>query len=421
MVRARSFSSRDDLNISPLRVRGQGVAAVAVECMCQGGEVELPAGRFVGKFYKVPSKCEEPPAVASHEFRMLEAANGCPHVVQALGLFHLPVHNCFKHFLNVEGHCAAPGVPLPWDSVDSTDSQGSQQDGMPTQRLCALFMEKCDYSLQDFAFFRYTEPEAAFVCRSVLSALSHLHARGIVHRDVKPANILVGSGGGKILLGDFGLAAFLDAETNTVSRNGCGTHGFLAPECLEKNEFCEKSDLFALGAVLYQLLFRTFAFVKETKIHSDIATRLGDLPLIPCGRPAGKSDESCHLIRWLLQRDAYDRPSAAEALEHHWFEAVENPQETLKTFVNEQKWRNEDEDEDEYEWPVVRREAMRYSQQDEAEKVDSTRPRGRSLLMGGAVSFMGRFRKSLRRLLDRKKTTSTRTTSDFDNVIFSPP
>ena len=46
----------------------------------------------------------------------------------------------------------------------------------------------------------------------------------------------------------------------------------------------------------------------------------------------------------------------------------ENPQETLKTFVNEQKWRNEDEDEDEYEWPVVRREAMRYSQQDEAEK-----------------------------------------------------
>lgn len=253
----------------------------------------------------------------------------------------------------------------------------------------------------------------------MLSALSHLHARGIVHRDVKPANILVGSGGGKILLGDFGLAALLDAETNTVSRNGCGTHGFLAPECLEKNEFCEKSDLFALGAVLYQLLFRTFAFVKETKIQSDIATRLGDLPLIPCGRPAGKSDESCHLIRWLLQRDAYDRPSAAEALEHHWFEAVENPQETLKTFVNEQQWRNDDEDEDE--WPVVRREAMRYSKQDEVEKVDSTRPRGCSLLRGGAVSFMGGFRKSLRRLLGRKKTTSTRTTSDFDNVIVSPP
>mmetsp|Transcript_39098 Transcript_39098/g.84151 ORF Transcript_39098/g.84151 Transcript_39098/m.84151 type:complete len:350 (+) Transcript_39098:66-1115(+) len=347
MVRARPFSSRDDLDISPLRVRGQGVSAVAVECICKGGEVELP-GRFVGKFYKVPSKREEPPALASHEFRMLEAVKGCPHVVQTLGLFHLPIHNCLKHFLNVEGHCAAPGVPLPWDSQES-----AQEDDMPTQRLCALFMEKCDYSLQDFAFFRYTESEAAFVCRSVLSALSHLHARGIVHRDVKPANILVGSGGEKVLLGDFGLAAFLEVETNTVSRNGCGTHGFLAPECLEKNEFCEKSDLFALRAVLYQLLFRTCAFVKETKIQSDIATRLGDLPLIPCGRPAGKSDDGCHLIRWLLQRDAYDRPSAVDALDHHWFEAVENPQETLKAFVSEQHWRNDDDDEDE--WPMVRR------------------------------------------------------------------
>lgn len=344
---------------------------------------------------------------------MLEAVKGCPHVVQTLGLFHLPIHNCLKHFLNVEGHCAAPGVPLPWDSQES-----AQEDDMPTQRLCALFMEKCDYSLQDFAFFRYTESEAAFVCRSVLSALSHLHARGIVHRDVKPANILVGSGGEKVLLGDFGLAAFLEVETNTVSRNGCGTHGFLAPECLEKNEFCEKSDLFALGAVLYQLLFRTFAFVKETKIQSDIATRLGDLPLIPCGRPAGKSDDGCHLIRWLLQRDAYDRPSAVDALDHHWFEAVENPQETLKAFVSEQHWRNDDDDEDE--WPMVRREAMRYSE-DEAEKVDSTRPRGRSLLMGGAISFMGRFRKSFQRLFDRKKTTSRSATSDVDNVIVSPP
>lgn len=414
MVRARSFSSSDDLNISPLRVRGQGVSAVAVECICKGGEVELPAGRFVGKFYKVPVRGrEEPPASASHEFRMLEAVKGCPHVVQTLGLFHLPIHNCLKHFLDVEGH--VPGAVLPWASTDSTNS-GSRQ--MPTQRLCALFMEKCDYSLQDFAFFRYTESEAAFVCRSVLGALSYLHARGIVHRDVKPANILVGNAGDKVLLGDFGLAAFL--ETKTVSRNGCGTHGFLAPECLEKNEFCEESDLFALGAVLYQLLFRTFAFVKETKIQSDIATRLGDLPLIPCGRPAGKSDESCHLIRWLLQRNASDRPSAADALKHHWFEAVENPQETLKTFVSEQRWRNDDDDDDDDDWPVVRRAAMRYSEQDEAEKVDSTRPRRRWFGSIGTVSVgLRRVRQSLQRLLDRK-TTSMRTTSDFDAVVVSP-
>ena len=54
---------------------------------------------------------------------------------------------------------------------------------------------------QDFDLVRYTEPEAAFVCRSVLAALSHLHALPIVHRDIKPGNVLVGNGGERILLG----------------------------------------------------------------------------------------------------------------------------------------------------------------------------------------------------------------------------
>ena len=54
---------------------------------------------------------------------------------------------------------------------------------------------------QDFDLVRYTEPEAAFVCRSVLAALSHLHALRILHRDIKPGNILAGNGGERILLG----------------------------------------------------------------------------------------------------------------------------------------------------------------------------------------------------------------------------
>lgn len=298
-----------------------------------------------------------------------------------------------------------PELPHAVPGEAALDSYGpgeSESDGTePTPRICVLFMEKCDYSLQDFDLVRYTEPEAAFVCRSVLAALSHLHALRIVHRDIKPGNILVGNGGERILLGDFGLATFLKPDGEILPSNGGGTHGFLAPECLEENVVCKESDLFALGAVLYQLLFRVYAFIKENPIETDIATLLGELPLIPCGRAVGKSDQACHLIRLLLERSASDRPTAADALEHQWFGEVD-AQETLKTFLAEQHRRDlVDLDS----CPVVHQNAMRQSEQD-AFKVESAQAESaRSFLHRATGVWRGapltRFRLSLERILSR--------------------
>ena len=67
------------------------------------------------------------------------------------------------------------------------------------------------------------------------------------------------------------MAAFLEVETKTVSRNGCGTHGFLAPECLEKNEFCEKSDL-SRGCKHYCNILQHYCSFEEQfqgKAHKD--------------------------------------------------------------------------------------------------------------------------------------------------------
>eukprot|EP00438_Fugacium_kawagutii_P018105 Skav213739 [mRNA] locus=scaffold19:74363:83230:- [translate_table: standard] len=102
----------------------------------------------------------------------------------------------------------------------------------------------------------------------------------------------------------------------------CGTHGFLAPECLDEKVFCKESDLFAVGAMLYQLLFRTYAFIRKNQVETIIATSIGELPLIPCGRAVGKSDEACELIRRLLNRCPSARPSAEGALQHAWFRDV---------------------------------------------------------------------------------------------------
>ena len=315
-MRAESFFCNQEVCISLNRVAGRGTSAVAVECITIG-DVEVP-GKFVGKFYKVSGKGKEPPATAAHEYKMLKTAEGCPNVVQTFGLFHMPAQPSLKKTL---GFAPAHGVLAR--KKRSFDSASGEAGGNESPLISALFMEHCEFSLEDFPLFRYTNSEAAFVGRSVLSALFHLHPLGIVHRDVKPANILVGNGGDKIVLGDFGLASFLNPETATCPNDGCGTHGYLAPECLEDHVFCRESDLFAVGAVVYQLLFRIHAVVKANKFETDMATCLGFLPLMPCGRAVGKSDDACHLIRWLLEHDPDDRPSAELALKHVWFtEAV---------------------------------------------------------------------------------------------------
>ena len=93
----------------------------------------------------------------------------------------------------------------------------------------------------------------------VADALATAHARGIVHRDLKPANIIVTKSGIKIL--DFGLAKFAagtDAagqqpETLTASQQILGTPVYMSPERLEGKECDTRTDVFALGLVLYEM------------------------------------------------------------------------------------------------------------------------------------------------------------------------
>eukprot|EP00438_Fugacium_kawagutii_P024392 Skav213368 [mRNA] locus=scaffold317:496013:499707:+ [translate_table: standard] len=271
--------------VSPIGVRGRGASAVAVEC---SGELELE-GILVGKFYKVPSQ-REAPAPVLHEFEMLKAAQECPYVVKAVGVFHMPLTFPLAEIVGLGGTLPPTGLTIP--------------GAFETPKICALFMEKCDHSLQD----------------------------------------LVGPGlDGLDWEGDFGLATILETDTDTVPDSRCGTHGFLAPECLEEKVFCKESDLFAVGAMLYQLLFRTYAFIRESQIETIIATRIGQLPLIPCGSAVGKSDEACELIRRLLNRCPSARPSAEGALKHAWFRDVDGDV-TLRSFIVEQNLRQQDGD-----------------------------------------------------------------------------
>ncbi|MGC1238372.1 MAG: serine/threonine-protein kinase [Acidimicrobiales bacterium] len=88
---------------------------------------------------------------------------------------------------------------------------------------------------------------------SLADALAYVHERGIVHRDVKPSNILI-SLGGEVKLGDFGIAQLHDAATLTITGTMLGTVSYMAPEQLEDTQVGPGADIWSLGIVLLECL-----------------------------------------------------------------------------------------------------------------------------------------------------------------------
>jgi eukaryotic-like serine/threonine-protein kinase len=93
------------------------------------------------------------------------------------------------------------------------------------------------------------------IVRQVAEALGHAHERGVLHRDVKPGNILVGADG-RVKVTDFGIGKFTGATTSELTRTGhmVGSPAYMSPEQVRGEKLDGRSDLFSLGIVLYELL-----------------------------------------------------------------------------------------------------------------------------------------------------------------------
>jgi predicted Ser/Thr protein kinase len=99
---------------------------------------------------------------------------------------------------------------------------------------------------------RLTLPEISAILEPIADALGYAHQNGIVHRDIKPANILIDKTG-KPYLADFGVAR-VDSSTITRTGTSVGTLGYMSPEQVKGQNIDNRSDIFALGIVLYELL-----------------------------------------------------------------------------------------------------------------------------------------------------------------------
>jgi serine/threonine-protein kinase len=153
--------------------------------------------------------------------------------------------------------------------------------------------------------------EAVRIGAQIASALAAVHIRGLVHRDVKPANVMLTPGGAKLV--DFGISAVAgdhaDAEPGSEL---LGTPAYLAPERLDGAPTTPASDVYALGLLLYRML--TGGLPWEVKSTTEMLAAHYYLPPTPLPRLTGLPREVAELCNQCLAKSPDDRPSAAEVV-----------------------------------------------------------------------------------------------------------
>ena len=159
--------------------------------------------------------------------------------------------------------------------------------------------------------FGAISPErAAYVIDQILSALEHAHRGGVVHRDVKPANVMV-TDEGAIKIMDFGIARVLGAEQKTVDFRLMGTPAYMSPEQVLGEEVDGRSDLYSVGVLFYRLLTGALPFAADTALGM-LQRQIRDTPIPLCAHRGGLPDWCEAIVQKSLAKVQADRFQSAE-------------------------------------------------------------------------------------------------------------
>jgi tetratricopeptide (TPR) repeat protein len=163
----------------------------------------------------------------------------------------------------------------------------------------------------------------AAMVRDVGSALDHAHGQGVVHRDVKPGNVLLRRDGVTKLV-DLGIATAQDHTRLTHSGMVLGTAAYMAPEQLEGGQTTPATDIYALGVVAYESL--TGERAREGRTPIEIAHKIatGPPPDLRDAMP-GASPAAADVLRRAMARDPRERPASAGELATSLARALEEP------------------------------------------------------------------------------------------------
>lgn len=152
-------------------------------------------------------------------------------------------------------------------------------------------------------------PRVASIMSQVAQGLAAAHARGIVHRDVKPSNILVNADGAA-KLSDFGIARVQQAAGYTKTGEVLGTPQYLSPEQAQGLPATPASDIYALGVVAHELLTGVRPFDRSTPV----ATALAHINEPPPPLPPTVPEPLASVVMRCLEKDPARRPASADAI-----------------------------------------------------------------------------------------------------------
>jgi eukaryotic-like serine/threonine-protein kinase len=197
-----------------------------------------------------------------------------------------------------------PGVVAVYDQGEDGGTVFLAMEYVPGRTLRDLMRQRG----------RLTPREAFDVLEPVLSALAAAHQAGIVHRDVKPENVLLADDG-RVKVADFGLArsALTSGGSNATQGVVMGTVAYLAPEQVERGAADPRSDVYSAGILLYEMLVGAPPYAGETPMSVAYQHVTSDVPAPSAALP-GLADDLDVLVQTATDRNPDGRPDDAGRL-----------------------------------------------------------------------------------------------------------
>ncbi|WP_405429395.1 serine/threonine-protein kinase [Micromonospora sp. NBC_00617] len=212
----------------------------------------------------------------------------------------------FRHRIRVEAQAAArlchPNITNVYDYGES------HQVGLTVPYVVMELVDGGSLAGRLGREVRLPWREAVTIGAEVSSALATAHARGVVHRDVTPGNVMLTSTGVKVV--DFGISALVGESEKGPDGTLLGTPAYLAPERLDNGQVSPATDVYAVGLLLYRMLTGRLPWEANTTTQMLRAHMYSDpdpMPAVP-----GLPDAVTDLVRRCLAKRPADRPTTAE-------------------------------------------------------------------------------------------------------------